>query len=162
MLSFVSLSSHGWLYFFLIGIDRNPSSPQAPPLLNNSGCWDAIIITIPLTWWVVGAFIILPIRWRSKAECGWSKGWPHCWWHNVVEEDVVSRRGSCCRTYGRRVLLSKMGKYGRRASSNRIIIEGDRGVGRGDRSTISGSVTEDRRYLLVLNGEVVILMLLVL
>ena len=42
------------------------------------------------------------------------------------------------------------------------IIEGDRGVGRGDRSTISGSVAEDRRYLLVLNGEVVILMLLVL
>ena len=42
----------------------------------------------------------------------------------------MSRRGSCCRTYGRRVLLSKMGKYGRRASSNRIIVEGDRAVGR--------------------------------
>ena len=34
--------------------------------------------------------------------------------------------------------------------------------GRGNRSTIRGSVAEDRRYLLVLNGEVVILMLLVL
>ena len=55
-----------------------------------------------------------------------------------------------------------MGKYGQRASSNRIIIEGDRGVGRGDILAISGSVAEDRRYLLVLNGEVVTLMLLVL
>ena len=55
-----------------------------------------------------------------------------------------------------------MGKYGRWALSNRIIIKGDRGVGRGDRLMISGSVAEDRRYLLVLNGEVVTLMLLML